>query len=159
MTSEDTSVPTTCLLIQGEHRSASNNKLFEVRNPYSGALVGCAAAATSDDCREAIESCGKALNQWERTPLRQRRDILLKAAELLTTERYVEKVAIAVREETAAPDHAQKYNAYVGAEYLRTAAGMISELKGETFPSQLPGGQLIAVRRAVGVVWVTYLFW
>jgi len=66
MSATSDSVPFTSLFIDGESRPASNGKTFEVRNPYTGKLVGLAASATSDDCRGAIEAAGKALVSWSR---------------------------------------------------------------------------------------------
>ena len=41
----------------------------------------------------------------------------------------------------------------MSAEMLRTLATLVIELKGETFPSHIPGGQVLVQRRAQGVVY------
>ncbi|THH15081.1 hypothetical protein EUX98_g9521 [Antrodiella citrinella] len=145
-------VPFTSLFVDGESRPASDNKFFEVRNPYTGKVVGLAASATSDDCRAAIESAGKAFETWENTTPSARRDVFLRAAALIETDQYYQKVQDTTRDETAATDHL-KYNNYYGAiALLKNVAGMISQLKGEIYPSKVPGGQVVVERRAKGVI-------
>ena len=151
---KDTSLPFTSLLVDGEFRPASSDKSFEIRNPFSNLVVGHAASATSEDCKEAIETAGKAFATWEHSTFEDRRSIFLKAADLLETERYKEKIISAVRDETATADHMLYFNTASPAAALRDAAGLVGELKGESFPSQLPGGHVIAQRRAMGVMYV-----
>jgi acyl-CoA reductase-like NAD-dependent aldehyde dehydrogenase len=61
----------------------SNNESYEVQNPYMNLVAGTAAAAFSKDTA-AIEAAAKAFEVWERGDLSDRRDIFLKAAELIT---------------------------------------------------------------------------
>ncbi|TCD67451.1 hypothetical protein EIP91_012368 [Steccherinum ochraceum] len=152
MIMKDNALPFTSLLIDGETRPSQDDKVFEVRNPYSGNVVGQAAAAFSEDCREAIETANKAYQQWEHSTLQQRRDIFLQAADLLASDRYSQKIATCMREETAAIDGLHYFNHHVAVASLRDAAGMISDLKGEICPSHFPGGQMISQRRAMGVI-------
>ncbi|KAI0075312.1 aldehyde dehydrogenase [Panus rudis PR-1116 ss-1] len=148
----NTELPFTPLLIDGQFRPASNGASFEVRNPFSQKVVGRAASATSQDVKDAIESAGRAFQTWEKTPLGQRRDIFLKAADLLDTEKYKAKINAAAKEETASVDYMSIFNIYAASPQIRDVAGMISHLKGETFPSDVPGGYVVAQRRAMGVV-------
>lgn len=154
MIMKDPTTPFTALLIDGEFRPSLSDKGFEIRNPYSGLIVGHAASATSEDCKDAIETAGVAFTTWEHSSFEQRRNIFLKAADLLETERYKEKITNALRDETATADHMLYFNHVSPASALRDAAGMVNELKGETFPSHLPGGHVVAQRRAMGVMFV-----
>lgn len=151
---ENGTVPFIRLLIDGEYHPALHNKTFEIRNPLSERVVGHAAAATSEDCKLAIESAGNAFKQWEQSMLQHRRDIFLKAADLLESERFAQKITNAVRAETAAEDSMSFFNIRYPASALRDAAGEISNLRGETFPSWLPDGQVITQRRAADVMFV-----
>ncbi|THH32023.1 hypothetical protein EUX98_g2168 [Antrodiella citrinella] len=152
MIMKDTSAPFTSLLIDGEFRPSLDDKSFEVYNPYSGQVVGHAASATSQDCKDAIESAGKAFVTWEHTTFDQRRDIFLKAADLLETDQYKEKIVKSIQEETAASDVMLPFNIQVAASMLRYAAGSVGQLKGETFPSAIPGGFAMTQRKAMGVI-------
>lgn len=147
------SKPFTPLLVNGQFRPASSGKTFEVHNPYSGELVGTAASATSQDCQDAIEAAGKAFQTWEKTPLALRRDILLKAADILVTDKYRKKVQEAIRDETATIDPLlQALSIDISGSILKDTAGLISKLKGESFPSDMPGAYVIGQRRAMGVM-------
>ncbi|KAH8093260.1 aldehyde dehydrogenase [Cristinia sonorae] len=149
---KDPSIHFTSLLVDGEFRPSLSDKSFEVRNPYTGLVVGHAASATSEDCKDAIETAGKAFSTWEHSTFEQRRSVFLKAADLLETERYKEKIISAIRDETAAADHMHYFNTASPAAAFRDVAGLVGELKGETFPSQIPGGHVVAQRRAMGVI-------
>ncbi|CAL1715140.1 unnamed protein product [Somion occarium] len=136
----------------GQYYPASSAKSFSVRNPYTNNIVGYAASATSQDCTNALTSAGRAFPSWEATPHSQRRDIFLKAADLVSTTRYKEKITKAMREETAATDSMVFMNIRRVGEQLKDAAGLVSGLKGETFASALPEGYVVVQRRAMGVI-------
>ncbi|CAL1715241.1 unnamed protein product [Somion occarium] len=146
-------LPFTSLLIDGQLRAASDGQVFETRNSYTGNVVGRAASATSQDCKDAIEAAGRAFDKWEQTPLSQRRDILLKAADLILTDEYKDKIRAALKDETSAVDPVLDFfNVPLAASWIRDAAGLAMQMKGETFPSDIPGGHVIAQRRAIGVI-------
>jgi acyl-CoA reductase-like NAD-dependent aldehyde dehydrogenase len=85
--------------------------------------------------------------------LNERRDVLLKAAELILLDKYRTKIADAVQEETAAGKLWATFTSVPQANFLRTQAGTVDQLRGEIFPSgSVPGAQVIAQRRAMGVV-------
>ncbi|KAI0630583.1 aldehyde dehydrogenase [Trametes polyzona] len=145
-------VPNTPLFIDGEWRPASTNATFEVRNPTAGRLVGTAASASADDCLKAVEAAVLAFESWEQSPLPLRRDIMLRAADILASDEYKTKTMKAVAEETAATEDTFGFNHLGPLNNLRSFAAMVAQLKGETFPSGVPGGQVFAQRRALGVV-------
>ncbi|EMD35465.1 hypothetical protein CERSUDRAFT_116214 [Gelatoporia subvermispora B] len=146
------SVPFTSLFIDGKCRPASDNATYDVRNPHTGQLVGTAAAATSQDCTEAVEAAHRAYQSWEKTPLTVRRDIFLKAADLMSEERYKQKLAVAMTEETAAVDFVLLFNIMATIGIAREYAGQVLQYKGLSFPSGIPGGHAVEVRKAKGVV-------
>ena len=94
-------VPFTRLFIDGEWRPASTGATFDVVNPATSKVVGTSASASADDCVAAIEAAGRAFRTWEHSPLPVRRDVFLRAADLLATEKYKQKVAVATKEELA----------------------------------------------------------
>ncbi|KAI0731376.1 aldehyde dehydrogenase [Earliella scabrosa] len=146
------SLPFSPLFIDGVWRPASTGATFDVVNPMSGKVVGRAASASAEDCAAAVEAAARAFPLWENTPASVRRDIFLKAADILATERYREKIARLLKEEVAATDDMVPFGHAGQVLHLRNYAGMISQLKGETFDSIVPGGQVYARRRALGVV-------
>ncbi|KAF9487569.1 ALDH-like protein [Pleurotus eryngii] len=146
--------PLTKLFINGEYRpSSSEPPTFEVLNPFSHQVVGLCSTASSRDCHDAIEAANKALASWENTTPWQRRDVLLKAADLISTEKYKRALIAGQQEETAATD-GWGYGQWVVAQnFLRTTASMANELKGESFVSgSVAGAQVVTQRRALGVI-------
>ncbi|KAH9848740.1 aldehyde dehydrogenase [Lenzites betulinus] len=146
------SPPLTPLFIDGEWRSSSTGATFDVRNPNTGAVVGTASAASAADCAAAVDAAARAFPTWEQTPLSYRRDILLKAADILATDEYRVRVMDAIGEETSATAETVVYNHTAPVNELRAFAGAVAQLKGETFVSGFPGGQVFSQRRAMGVI-------
>lgn len=146
-------VPFTPLLINGERRPASTGGTFEVRNPHTGALASTAASASSDDCRAAIEAAQRAFPAWEDTPTNTRRQILVRAIATLESEEWQKKAAASLRAEVAMPESQVIFNLRSAPNSLSGFTCVVNELKGETLPSVIPGGQVFVQRRALGVVY------
>ncbi|KAF9490436.1 ALDH-like protein [Pleurotus eryngii] len=124
-----------------------------VLNPFSHQVVGPCSTTSSQDCHDAIEAANKAFASWENTTPWQRRDILLKAADLISTEKYKRALITGQREETAATDGWGYGQWAVAQNFLRTTASMANELKGESFVSgSVAGAQVVTQRRALGVI-------
>jgi len=142
------------LLIDGERRAASTGATFTVRSPHTGALASTSAAASSEDCRGAIEAAQRAFPAWEATSFSTRRDIMLRAAETIQSEAWQKKAASVILAEVAAPQAHALFNFGAGVELLKSVATLVNELKGETLPSRVPGGHVFVQRRAQGVMYV-----
>ena len=147
-------VPFTHLLINGERRHASTGATFEVRDPHTGVLASIAATASSEDCRAAIDAAHRAFPTWEETPPNARRQILLRALATFESEEWQKKAAASLRAEVAMPESQVIFNVRAAPNSLLKFACLVSELKGETLPSILPGGQVFIQRRALGVMCV-----
>ncbi|KAF8477955.1 aldehyde dehydrogenase [Russula ochroleuca] len=146
-------VPFAHLLINGEHLPANTGATFSVHSPYTGSLASAAAAASSEDCRAAIEAAHRAFPAWEATSYATRRDILLRAAATLRSEEWQKKAALAMRAELAMPQAHIMFNFFAGSELLGSVATLVNDLKGEILPSVVPGGQVFIQRRAQGVIY------
>ena len=147
-------VPFTPLLINGECRPAITGATFEVRNPHTGVLASIAVAASLEDCRAAIDAAHRAFPAWEDTPSHTRRQILLRALATMESEEWQKKAAALLRAEVAMPESQVTVNLHGASSSLVSFASMVNELKGETLPSVIPGGQVFIQRRALGVVCV-----
>lgn len=62
------------------------------------------------------------------------------------------RFTVALQEEVSATDYMVFFNFWLGDNGLRVDAGAVNQLKGETFASMLPGGQVTTQRRAMGVM-------
>ncbi|KAJ7698589.1 Aldehyde/histidinol dehydrogenase [Mycena rosella] len=145
--------PFTPLFIDGQQVPASDKATFEVYNASAGAAVGLSASASSADCKAAVEAAGRAFQTWEKTTPWARRDIFLKAAQLVVTDRWRDLVTQTSMEETACTP-AWAAGGYVGAApMILTIASFANELTGKTFmSSSIPDLQCVMEPRAMGVI-------
>ncbi|KAJ8517131.1 hypothetical protein ONZ45_g5663 [Pleurotus djamor] len=147
------SIPLTKLFIEGKWVPASGDATFEVRNPHTHQVVGLSSAASSYDCKLAIESAANAFPAWEHTSPNHRRDILLRAADLIGEERFKNEIMQSQVDEVAAPASWGHGQCLFAPNFLKTTAGLANDLKGDYFVSgTVPGAQVVAQRRAMGVI-------
>ena len=123
---------------------------FERRNPITNELVTRAAAASVEGANAAAASAAAAFPSWSRLGPGERRNKLLKAADVLE-RRTNEAVELMVAETGCAPPWAH-FNAHLAANMLREAASMTTQISGEVIPSDKPGCFAMSVRQPVGVV-------
>ncbi|MGQ2905535.1 MAG: aldehyde dehydrogenase [Neoaquamicrobium sediminum] len=138
------------LLIGQEEGEASNGATFERRNPISGNVATRAAAATVDDAIAAVDSAAAAFPEWSRSSPRERRAILSKAADILSSKEdaFIEAMAAEIGA-TAGWAH---FNVMLASDMLREAAALTTQITGEVIPSNRPGSLAMAVRQPAGVV-------
>ena len=130
----------------------SDGATFEVRRPGDNELVGTAASATIDDVNRICAAAAAAQPAWEATAPHLRAEVFFKAAELLATERWRKEVVDTLQAETACHAGWAGVALTIAATTLRHAAAICLNIRGETFQSQAPGGQVVLERRAAGVV-------
>jgi acyl-CoA reductase-like NAD-dependent aldehyde dehydrogenase len=137
------------LLIGGQTRAAADGRVFERRNPVTGAVVSRVAAATLEDADAAVAAAQAAFPAWAALAPNERRARLLKAAEMLE-DRAPEFLAVAG--ETGAMANWYGFNVHLAASMLREAAAMTTQIYGEVIPSDVPGSFAMALRQPCGVV-------
>lgn len=67
----------------GEWKTSKSGKTVSIKNPYNGELLGNVQACTREEVDEVIKNARDNIECWETTPLRERADVLKKAAELI----------------------------------------------------------------------------
>jgi acyl-CoA reductase-like NAD-dependent aldehyde dehydrogenase len=143
-------MPTQQLIIDNQARDAREGRTFERRNPLSGDLVSEGAAASVEDAIDAVESAAKAFTSWSTTGPTQRRTILLKAADLM--EQRAGEFIQTMMSEVGAAEAWAGFNVYLTAQLFREAAGLATQIQGETIPTDKPGTLSMTVRTPAGVV-------
>jgi vanillin dehydrogenase len=138
------------LLIGGRWTGASGDRTFEKTFPYTGEPVGMAAAAGREDARAAVEAAHSAFGEWSRSAPAMRREILLKAADILQSR--AEDIARAMTEETGATFGWGMFNVQLASGMLREAGAQAYGLVGDVIPSDVPGKLAMGVRAPAGVV-------
>jgi acyl-CoA reductase-like NAD-dependent aldehyde dehydrogenase len=143
-------MPDQQLLIAGEWVDARSGREYEQRFPFTGEVVGSAAAAGPDDANAAADAADAAFAEWSHSRPGARRQILLKAADLLSER--AERIAAIVTEETGGVFGWGMFNVQLAAGMLREAAAQAYGLVGEVIPSDVPGKLAMGVRQPAGVV-------
>jgi acyl-CoA reductase-like NAD-dependent aldehyde dehydrogenase len=138
------------LLIGGRWTEASSGGTFERTDPFTGEPAGTAAAAKREDARAAADAAAEAFGEWSTSPPSQRRELLQKAAALLTER--AEEIAATVTRETGGTFGWGMFNCQLAAGMLGEAAAQTTAVRGEVIPSDVPGLLAMGVRQAAGVV-------
>lgn len=138
------------LLIDNRPVMATDGATSVRHDPVTGEPATVFAAATPEDGVRAVQSAGGAFHAWSRTGPNHRREILLRAADLLEerTDSFVQTMIA----ETGAPMPWVRFNCRLAAGMLREAASLTTHVKGEIIPADKPGAHAFAFRRPVGVV-------
>jgi acyl-CoA reductase-like NAD-dependent aldehyde dehydrogenase len=140
----------TQLIINNVPRQAEQGATFERRHPVSGNVVTVAASASVDDALAAVESASAAFLPWSVSGPTARRAILLKAADLL--EEKLGEFCEVMAAEVGASKLWATFNVLGSAALFREAAGLSTQIQGETTPTDKPGTLSMTIRQAAGVV-------
>jgi vanillin dehydrogenase len=138
------------LLIGGKWVGAKFGKEAEQTNPYTEETVGRAAAAGPDDVDAAVKAAQAAFEAWGFGPPAARREVLTKAADLLSER--AEQIAAIVTEETGGTFGWGMFNCQLASGMLREAGAQAYAAVGQVIPSDIPGATAIARRLPAGVV-------
>jgi len=146
-------LPQARLLIDGVWKSSSDpSNIFLVRHPQTLKTVCTAVSASADDVQEAISAAHRAFPLWESTPPSVRRQIFLKAADILETPEYKARLKEWVCKETGAGEEWGTFNGFVCNRAFREAATLASNFRGQVVNSETPGVTFMVKRRPIGVV-------
>lgn len=137
------------LLIDGDERAAAEEASFERFDPFTGKLATRAAAASVADANAAVEAAAAAFPAWSRVGPGERRALLLKAADIMTSK--AGEFTKLMTEETGATAPWATFNVMLAANMLREAAAMTTQISGEVIPSDKPGTFAMAIRQPAGV--------
>lgn len=133
----------------GESKNSSNTRTYERINPYNGQVASVTPVATIDDAKAAVNLAESAFAEWSSMGPHTRRNLLLKAADLL--EAKTPEFISTNMAETGATAPWIGFNVSVGAKMLREAASMTTQISGEIIPAEKPGVLAMGVRQAAGV--------
>ena len=131
------------LYIGGRWPDSIKGKKFDSINPSNGEYLGEVPLAEKEDVNRAVIAAKQAFQDWSRMPIKERAKFLTNLANKLDEN----------RDELGLMDCVDSGNALVGmkgdvdwsSDTLRYFAGMISEIKGETFSERF--GHLNFTRR------------
>lgn len=144
------SLPAVPLIINGVEEY-NPSAYFDVTSPYTNQPCWTAAAASPDDALRAVEAASAAFPSWSATKPAVRRDILLKAADIL--EANLERNAGFMRAEMGADVGAsQGFVAPLGIRMLRDLAGRIVSICGSVPVVEDEGQSAMVWKEPMGVI-------
>ena len=135
-------------IIGGKERRAE--KTYDVVSPASGEVIHRGGIATEADAADAVEAAAAAGRQWRNTTPGARRDIILKAAEIMQTRR-AELAQYMIDEVGAKPEWAD-FNIDTSIDMLKDTAGHVSGLVGSVPALADPTCSSMILREPYGVV-------
>jgi aldehyde dehydrogenase (NAD+) len=113
-------------------------------------VVGSSAASERDDVAAAIAAARRAFTDWSRTPAPQRGDVLMRVAARI--DERAEDIAVGMTCEMGKPLREARGEVARAAAILRFFAGEGTRPTGEVYEQTLTRGQIMTLRRPVGVV-------
>ncbi|KAI1464104.1 aldehyde dehydrogenase [Daldinia caldariorum] len=124
-------------------------KTFDLISPDTGKVLHKCGIATEEDARAAIEAAAAAGQQWRNSSIAERRDIILRAAEII--DRRKEELAKYLLDEVGAERGLADFNLTTIVNMTKDVAGRVSAVEG-SIPPCGPGRTALLVKEPYGVV-------
>ena len=138
------------MFIGGKWIDSTSGDYFDDLNPYTGEVYARVPAGNREDARQAIAAAKAAFPEWSTSPPGQRREIFLKAADIM--ERRSDELVKAMMEEVGGTIGISMFQMHFVPGLYRMAAGAGYEVKGEIIPADHADSFFMAVRQPAGVV-------
>ena len=148
-TANGSSAYTVPLQINGKEVETTNT--FDVVDPSTGKTIWKSASASKEDAINAIEAAQAAFPAWSRTKPSARRDIFLKAADILASRRD-ELSEYMVTETGSTAAFAGGFNVPSSVEMLKDVAGRIITISASVPVCGEEGKSAIVYKEPYGVV-------
>lgn len=124
---------------------------FDVIGPFTNQLVWKSSDASPEDAIRAVVAAENALLGWSATHPKERRRILLQAADILWERR--EEIAAIWRSETGANfGMSSGFVTPATCDFIRSYAAQTTSIQGSTPPTDIDGQNALVTRVPIGVV-------
>ena len=137
-------------LIGGAWCDADNSSTLPVSNPATGELLGRVPNCGADETNRAIAAASQAFQEWSRSDLSFRVNLLHKLHDALRDNQ--ESLAQLLTAEQGKPVAEARGEIAIGAAYIRWFAEEVRRAKGEIVPAPTADRRLMVTRHPVGVV-------
>ena len=139
------------MLINGNWVQASDNAVFESKDPATNETWCTIPAATADDVNAAVIAASAALDgPWGQMTPSERGKCLMRLADLLTQNS--EQIGRIETKDTGKMFKETRWQAQYIAEYLRFYGGAADKIHGDTLPIDKPDMFVFTHREPIGVV-------
>lgn len=125
-------------------------KSFNITSPATGKVVHKSGSATEADVKLAVDSAAAAFKIWRKSLSRDRRDIFLKAADIM--ERRRDELGDYIMNETGCPKQWADFNINVSKDFLIDVAGRLSGLEGTVLTTEDPTVGAMIMKEPFGVI-------
>ncbi len=139
------------LILAGKSQPALDNSSFEVLSPLTEQPIARVARAGEADVNLAVEAAREGFLEWSGLAPKVREAVLLSAADIVEAEGELRFLDLLIDESGSAITKARNEIAYT-VDLLRTAAGEVRRLYGDTFPNDNPQRLSMVFRQPLGVV-------
>jgi aldehyde dehydrogenase (NAD+) len=138
------------LFIDNEYVSSAAGIYSDDMNPATGTVYARVQNAGKADLERVLASSAKAFATWKYLPPSARERLLLKAADLM--EQRAKELSEVLIDEAGSTLLKAGYETHHAPNFLRSMAGEVRRVKGETYLSDYPGVLSYCTRRPLGVV-------
>jgi acyl-CoA reductase-like NAD-dependent aldehyde dehydrogenase len=138
------------MFIGGKWVDSASGETFDDLNPYTGQVYAQVPAGGREDARQAVDAAAAAFPEWAASPPGMRREIFLKAADVM--ERRSDELVKAMMEEVGGTIGISMFQMHFVPGLYRMAAGAGYDVKGEIIPADHKDSFFMAVRQPAGVV-------
>jgi len=137
------------LLIDG--KEVTTETTFDVTSPVTNKVIWRSSSVSKDDAIKAVEAAQAAFPAWSKTKPSRRRDILLKASDILA-QRAEEAAEYMEIETGAVPAYSGGFNVPSAIEQLKDVAGRIITSTGSVPVCAEEGKSAMIVKEPYGVI-------
>jgi succinate-semialdehyde dehydrogenase/glutarate-semialdehyde dehydrogenase len=137
-------------LIGKDWCDASDNRRFQVINPYDASVLAEVADCGAEEAQAALQCATQAFEDWAARPAAERSKLLLRWHARL--EEYAEDVAQLITAELGKVIRDSRAEVSYGNSYVRWFAEEARRIYGTTIPAPVGGRQLVVTLEPVGVV-------
>jgi acyl-CoA reductase-like NAD-dependent aldehyde dehydrogenase len=123
---------------------------FPVHSPATGKLLHHFSSASISDTTHAITTAQKAYPAWRSLPPPKKRDIFLRAAEIMTSRK--EALSKICADETGAPPGWGEFNLNLAVDILKDVAGRLSSIVGTIPATSQEGVSALVFKEPYGVI-------
>ncbi|KAE8552144.1 hypothetical protein EYB25_006038 [Talaromyces marneffei] len=140
--------PVIPLLLDG--KEITTEVTYDVVSPLTGQPVYKCSSASVEDAKRAVESAQAAFESWSQTKPNDRRDIILRVADLLLRDKEILRTV--VHNETGEVDSMFDFEHNLAVQACKAVAGLISTIRGTVPTVGDEGRSAMVLREPFGVV-------
>lgn len=147
MTLRDT-LETVPFFINGQ--DVVSTETFDIVSPATGEVLHKCSSAGEEDARRAVDAAAQALPAWKALPPGKRREILLRATDIMEQRR--EELVNTHVEEVGGTRQWANFNVSVAKDLILDAAGRLVAVEGSIPTPQDPNTGALVLKEPFGVV-------